>query len=346
MSISLNSFTNPLFYQVYGDKPFDLHAFINTTWEDKEYFFDRRPGPLEMSCISIRTARSHDNHKLGNVPGSPVLEGVIEFAVHTRLVPAKVVAEEVRQEVLNIEVKESRAVRARERSEIKQKVLERMIPRSFVDTRVVPVMVLRSYDQQYLVVDSTSTNRAEDILSFMRDAVGSIPVRPHQVNSRPEDVMARWAKDATHPGWLALNGDFKVEEPNGEADSLSGKSVSTHELGEILERGGWRVTSLGVDASTLTDMASCNTQYTRLTVTGAGHMKSIKWPEEFRDQLDESVSDLEEGQNASKVLAYGTDILIAGVLIQLFEQFVDVFGGHERPAPLDEPVSTDVEELI
>jgi recombination associated protein RdgC len=94
--------------------------------------------------------------------------------VHERMLPGATIREHVFAKCKKIEDRENRKCYAKERAQIRDEVMAELLPKAFIKHSYIPMLVIGDL----LVVDTSSAKKAEDALSTLRDAMGSLPVRP------------------------------------------------------------------------------------------------------------------------------------------------------------------------
>jgi len=109
-----------------------------------------------------------------------------------RILPGAVVTEAVKEKVEEIEAEQMRKVYKKERDQIKDEIIQACLPRAFVRRS----MIFAAIDtrQGLILVNSASASRAEDLLSTLREVLGSLPVRPATVKINPSATMTDWLK--------------------------------------------------------------------------------------------------------------------------------------------------------
>jgi recombination associated protein RdgC len=93
-----------------------------------------------------------------------------------RILPGSVVRDAVKEKVEEIEAEQMRKVYKKERDQIKDEIIQAFLPRAFIRR------------------SSTSPKRAEDLLSTLREVLGTLPVRPLTVKTAPTAIMTDWVK--------------------------------------------------------------------------------------------------------------------------------------------------------
>ncbi|MCB1868810.1 MAG: recombination-associated protein RdgC, partial [Gammaproteobacteria bacterium] len=114
-----------------------------------------------------------------------------------KVLPAAVVNQQLDRRVRDLEESQGRKVRRREKGEIKDEILLDLLPKAFTKT----VLTYAYIDSRngWLVVDAASSKRAEELISLLRETLGSLPLRPLEVNSSPVQVMTNWLQGGSLP---------------------------------------------------------------------------------------------------------------------------------------------------
>jgi len=115
----------------------------------------------------------------------------------TRVLPAAVLAEEVEDRVDRIETGEGRKVSRRERADIKDQAHFELLPRAFTRARRTQIIV--DLHSNRVWVDCAAEKRAEQVVSALRTALGSLPVTRASAAIAPVTEMSSWLEE---PGRL------------------------------------------------------------------------------------------------------------------------------------------------
>lgn len=139
-------------------------------------------------------------------PGVHAAGGYLAFCARKeeKVMPAGAVRDAVAARVREIEQRERRPVRGRRRAEIKDDVIFEMLPRAFTRSRVSHAWV--DPGGGWLAVDAASPRKAEEMVTFLRETLETLPVIPLAVASAPHAVMTGWLTS----GEIPL--DFHVED--------------------------------------------------------------------------------------------------------------------------------------
>lgn len=109
-----------------------------------------------------------------------------------RILPSSVVNDAVKEKVEEIETEQMRKVYKKERDQIKDEIIQAFLPRAFIRRSMIFAAIAPRLG--VILVNSASAKRAEDLLSTLREVMGSLPVRPATVRIAPVATMTEWVK--------------------------------------------------------------------------------------------------------------------------------------------------------
>ncbi|QXI39715.1 recombination-associated protein RdgC [Pseudomonas xantholysinigenes] len=109
-----------------------------------------------------------------------------------RILPSSVVNDAVKEKVEEIETEQMRKVYKKERDQIKDEIIQAFLPRAFIRRSMIFAAIAPRLGM--ILVNSASAKRAEDLLSTLREVIGSLPVRPATVKIAPSATMTDWVK--------------------------------------------------------------------------------------------------------------------------------------------------------
>lgn len=130
-----------------------------------------------------------------------------------KVLPASVIREFVTDKVDEIEEKQMRKASKREKEAIRDEVLHDLLPKAF--TRSTMTYAYIDPRNDWVVVDSSSPKKAEDLTSLLRHAVGSLPIEPPKINHAPSAVMTEWLTGKAPPD-LLLENECELKGTNGD----------------------------------------------------------------------------------------------------------------------------------
>ena len=162
-----------------------------------------------------------------------------------KLLPAAVINEELEEKVLEIEESQSRKVSRKERTSLKEEITFSLLPRAFLRSRLEFAYI--SLDEGLLVLKSSSEKKADEFVSSLRTALGSLPVIPLECRLDPVDVMTQWVKEGKPPGSFELGEECEFRSENDVSRVIKCKNQDL-QADEILNhlKIGMEVTKLAV----------------------------------------------------------------------------------------------------
>lgn len=131
-----------------------------------------------------------------------------------KVVPSSVINEMLQDRISEIEERESRKLPAKERGRIKDELIFELLPRAFSFSKKTFAYI----DSQggWLVVDAASAKKAEDLLSNLRQCLGSLPVVPIGASVKPAGVMTQWLLDNGAPKDILIEDECELRSPEEE----------------------------------------------------------------------------------------------------------------------------------
>lgn len=202
----------------------------------------------QMACYATKPLGASDARRLGWAAPAGRLGGcqliheiqghrLISALRQERLLPSSVIAEEVADQVAEIEANECRKVTRKEKTAIKEQVTEELMPHAFV--RQQKIDLWWDTDRQLIGVNTSSRSRAEDLLDLLRETLGSLKVTPLSSQTLPMRAMTTWLIDpASRPAVMQI-GDSVVLKAKGDDGVLRGRQLDldSDEIHQHLEVG-------------------------------------------------------------------------------------------------------------
>lgn len=150
---------------------------------------------------------------------------LITLARQERILPATVVRETLDERVSEIEIAEDRKVSNKEKKELKEAIEFELLPRAFTRTQKVDAWL--DTKGGWLVVNTSSAKRAEDISGLLRKCLGSFAVSLPSMEIPVTTTMTRWLSTTELPAPF----DFGQEcELVSQQDDKSKVIVRNHSL--------------------------------------------------------------------------------------------------------------------
>ena len=162
-----------------------------------------------------------------------------------KLLPPAVLNEALSRKVQHIAEEEGRKVGGRERKRIKEDLLTVMLARAFVVGSRMSGYVDTKH--QWLVIDTASRKGAENVLTQVREALGSFPAVPLAPEEGPRVLMTSWL-NLGPPAGFSLGDECELRDPataTGAIAKCSRQDLDSEEVAEHL-RNGKQVFKLGL----------------------------------------------------------------------------------------------------
>lgn len=141
-----------------------------------------------------------------NAPLARSVHGFVLIAARKeeRILPGNVVRDALKEKIDEIEAEQMRKVYKKERDQIKDEIIQAFLPRAFIRKSITFAAI--DSERGIVLVDTSSPARAEDLLSTLRECLGSLPVRPLTVKIAPPATMTEWLKSQkAAPGFTVLD---------------------------------------------------------------------------------------------------------------------------------------------
>lgn len=287
----------------------------------REFHFS--PEQIESYCEPLKIENAGGIlKKIGFVPAyrgdAAALVSVIEknyllrVRIINKVIPSEAVRREIEERMSSIEKENDRKISKKEKMEIREDVLSEFAARAF--DNVTDVCIWISLKDNFLMVDTASNARADDALSLLRRAVGSLPVTPIQLRDPAELTLTEWVKEENPPENFSLGEIAYIESIEKDGGSIRAKmDLDSPEIKAALDNSKL-VVKLQIGYK-----ETCQFKINRdLNLT------SIKWMPEFHVMRSDEVDELE----TIDAVDDADFMLMTGVMSDLINDLVDNMGGE------------------
>jgi len=225
-----------------------------------------------------------------------------------RLLPGSVLSEALAEKVADIEQAEMREVPRRERTRLREDLLNEMLPRAFTRSRVVRAYI--DAKAGWAVVDASSDKVAEEILSLLRKSLDSLPVKPLTPTVPVDERLSGWVAAGVADGDLVLEDQCVLRDPEDSRAVVRcrGQDLGAPEIRNHLDAGK-RVVALGL---------SWNERLSLLLEEDLS-LKRLRFADELIDELDTGDAE-DEGARLDAEL-----MLLSGELRALLAGLAEAF---------------------
>lgn len=158
---------------------------------------------------------------------------LIALAVEQKLLPSSVVNDVAADKAEAIEAQQGFKPGRKQLKEIKEAVLQELLPRAFTRRRTAFAWI--NPIAGWLVVDAASPARAEEIIDALRDSLDELPAKMVKTNLSPVSVMTDWLAANQATGNFTIDLDCELRAVTDEKaavryvhHALDGKDVQDH----------------------------------------------------------------------------------------------------------------------
>lgn len=227
-----------------------------------------------------------------------------------KLLPASVIKDEILEKIEEFTDTNGRAPKGKEKAELKDAVMLHLLPLAFATHKDVYAWI--DLKEKLVITNTSSAKQAEATLSLLRKALGSLPLKPLDVNEGVSSSLTKWLLDNAVPSSFELGERISMYSPSNEKKIVNAKSDNLME-DEILQhlRQGKLVSKIalkydGVMSFVLDEDLS---------------VKSIKLDDEFiSGKYDDQSEDLDETSRLSADYFIQLD-LFSRLVSYLIKQF-------------------------
>ncbi len=228
-----------------------------------------------------------------------------------KVLPTSVLNQAVAERAAVIEDQQRRLVRRKEKQEIRDQLLQELLPRALTRSRY-GYAYLDTVDG-WLVVDSASPRGVEEITGALRKTLESLPIAPLKVRQSPAAVMTAWLIEGRMPAEFALGDscELRAAAEDGGVVRCQGQDLTGEEIGGHLTAGK-QVTRLGLNWS----------GRLAFVLDEALVVRRLQFLDVVRESLRDTATDSPEA------VADAEFALMTGELALLLPRLLELFGGE------------------
>ena len=229
-----------------------------------------------------------------------------------KVLPAAVVQEILAEKIATIEEKEARTIRRNEKEELRQEILVDLLPKAFSKSNRTYAYI--DPKGSWLIVDASSASKAEELVSLLRETLGTLPAIPPNVNSAPASILTNWLNGLAVPANYAIEDQCELRDPSAEGAVIrcTKQDLLSDEI-QVHLKAGKQVTKLAIEWHEHLTCVLCDDL----------SIKRLR----FLDIIQETAAD-EAIDEASR---FDADFALMTLELSRFiPSILDAFGGEER----------------
>ncbi|UTC24348.1 recombination-associated protein RdgC [Candidatus Comchoanobacter bicostacola] len=154
----------------------------------------------------------------------------LKVRIDTRLLPASVVTEAVKEKLQEREAEQGFPVSGKQKRVLKEETTLELLPKAFIQSKFINVVI--SPKDELLLVDNTSNATKDLVIDLLRQTFGSMPLTHcHDQKNETAQVLKAWTQEQSLPHSLVVDTDCTLVHP----DNMQAKvRIIQHELGSPL----------------------------------------------------------------------------------------------------------------
>ncbi len=208
---------------------------------------------------------------------------LIGMAIEEKILPAAVVNQQLQEKVANIQTDTGSKPGRKVQSDMKQELLFELLPQAFTKLKKMGAYI--DNDLNLLIVDSASQNPAENLVSQLRQTLGSFKATAFGESSGMATLLTKWITDGHAEGGFEFGSSLVLETLDDAKSVIRAKNVNylTDEMQRHIENG-YLVTQIGLVFNDRIEFS----------LTHDFAVKSIKFTDIVLDELDNETIESEE----------------------------------------------------
>lgn len=226
-----------------------------------------------------------------------------------KVLPAAVVRDILEEKITEIRELEERNVGRKEKIELKETITDDLLPRAFTKSSKIEAIIDTQHG--FLLINQANSNRAEMLLSKLRDALGGLDAKLPRTQQSPGSLMTEWLLNAAAAGHFELDSDCELK---GLGDAAPVVRISHQDL------TAEEVVNLVKNGKVVTQLGLCWQERVRFILTQDFTFKRIQ----FLDVIQEEAAG--QGDDMQSII-FASQILMAEALGDLLAELVHHLGG-------------------
>jgi recombination associated protein RdgC len=233
-----------------------------------------------------------------------------------RLLPSAVVNEQLAEKVEEIEQGEARPVGRKERQQLKEELTLTLLPQAFTRSNTTYAYIDRN--NRWLVVDSSSANKAEELVTLLRQSVDGLSMRLPQTEESPRVVMSQWLRGENIPDGFELGDEYELQDSDKEGAIVRCRRQDPHseEIQGHLDAG-----------KQVTRLAMTWRERIEFLVPEDLSIKRLRFTDTVKEELDDHAEDPAQ--------QFDSDFAFMTLELSTFiEEVIKAFGGESEGEPV------------
>ncbi|HFC29678.1 MAG TPA: recombination-associated protein RdgC, partial [Oceanospirillales bacterium] len=212
---------------------------------------------------------------------------LIELGIEEKILPPSVVKTKLDEKVSTIKSETGNKPGRKQQTDMKQELLFELLPQAFTKLKRMGAYI--DNDLNLLVVDSATQNAAENLVSQLRQTLGSFKAEAFGESSDMAMIMTKWITDGQATGGFEFGSSLVLQTFDEAKSVIRAKNVNflTDEMQRHIENG-YLVTEIGlvfndrIELKLTHDFAVKGIKFTDIVLDDLSH-ESIESEEQLLD---------------------------------------------------------------
>lgn len=191
-------------------------------------------GPMELSSRGFISPFGRDAEALSHRINDSIW---LSIGGEDRILPSAVVNDLLAKKLAEFEEKQGRRPGSRMRKQMKDDLVQELLPRAFVKPSRTDAML--DLEHGFVAVDTSSKKTGENVVSEIRRALGSFPALPLNAEVAPRSILTGWIAGEPLPDGLSLGDECELKDAldGGAVVKCQRQELQSDEIAKHLEAG-------------------------------------------------------------------------------------------------------------
>lgn len=233
----------------------------------------------------------------------------ISLRQEDKVLPASVIREILDEKIAKIQATDGRNVGRKEKMDLKEQITDDLLPRAFTRSRYSEALI--DVPGQLLLVNQSNSNKAENFVSQLRQALGNLPASLPRTNESPTSLMTAWLEQSEAAGNFELDSDCELKGVGDAAPviKISKQDLAADEVKQHLEHG-----------KICTQLGLIWNEQVRFVLSEDMSLKRIQYLDMLQEEAANQGDDMES-------LMTATQIIMTQNLSLLIHELIEHLGG-------------------
>ncbi len=171
---------------------------------------------------------------------------LIALGAEEKLLPAAVINHHLSERLQRIESEEGRKPGRKQQMDMKQQITAELLPRAFVKPATLQAWIDKRLN--LIVVDTASQSKAEELISQLRQSLGSLPASAFGPSSAVAKTLTTWVTQGGGDAGFTLADEIVLETLDETKGVIRGRNIE--QLQSQMQKhidNGYLVTQLGLN---------------------------------------------------------------------------------------------------